>query len=446
MFKESSIMNFFCRERFGMKHKIEKFLDWACENAAMFDSLDGMNADIEKLSVLDDLLADKRVVYLGEEDHWIHEKNEYRILMLRYLFSQGWRYVGEELGWSDGVRIDHYLETGDLSYLDRIATYGYRGDVRDDRGDKPLGILKDSSDNYPVKEFKAEQIRLAKALRNFNENCLTESKRIHFFGFDVNAAAGGGYKDVQELLSPVQNLFELAELQKLLAIVPYETIEQEINRLSHVLDIINAKMIVLKEILGEKRYAQLQQWILTMRDSFDYFRLANPATDYKALNKAMAAREELMYCHVKFMLSQMGPKDKLVLMGHNRHLSKDIGKIKNLGASPPGGKLVPSLGTLINRLLPGQVFSIWMLHDHGKSSQPFTWLSNEYTSKPGSLNAILAEVGSTYLLPTVTSDARACLLKSEMDVVGLYNTTFRTSISKQTDAIFFTREVNPLLS
>ncbi len=40
----------------------------------MFDPLDGMNADIEKLSFLDDLLAYKRVVYLGEEDHWIHEK------------------------------------------------------------------------------------------------------------------------------------------------------------------------------------------------------------------------------------------------------------------------------------------------------------------------------------------------------------------------------------
>jgi erythromycin esterase-like protein len=140
----------------------------------------------------------------------------------------------------------------------------------------------------------------------------------------------------------------------------------------------------------------------------------------------------------------MGQKDKLVLMGHNRHLSKDIGRIKNLG-TPPGGKLVPSLGTFINRLLPDQVLSIWMLYDHGKSSQPFTWLSNEYASKPGSLNAILAKVGSIYLLPTDTMDARADLLKSEIDIAGIYNATFRTAISRQADAIFFVNKVNPLM-
>jgi Erythromycin esterase homolog len=412
----------------------------------MFEPLNGMNADIEKLSFLDDLLAAKRVVYLGEEDHWIHEKNEYRILMLRYLFSRGWRYAGEELGWSDGIRINHYLETGELSYLDRIATYGYRGDVRNDRQDKTSGILKDSSDNYPIKEFRAEQIRFAKTLRDCNENCLTESGKVRYFGFDVNAAAGGGYEDIRELLSPVENAPELAELHKLLTIIPDETMEQEINRLSHILRTVDDKIIILKKLLGEKCYAHLQQCLCTMRDSFDYFRVANPATNYKALNKAMAAREEMMYRNVKFILSQMEPKDKLILMGHNRHLSKDIGSIKNLGASPPGGKLVPSLGTLINRLLPGQVFSIWMLYDHGRSSQPFTWLSNEYTSKPGSLNAILAEIGSTYLLPTVTMDARADLLKSEMDIVGIYNATFCTAISKQADAIFFINKVNPLMS
>jgi hypothetical protein len=106
-----------------------------------------------------------------------------------------------------------------------------------------------------------------------------------------------------------------------------------------------------------------------MRDSFDYCRMANPAANYKALNKAMAAREELMCRHVKFILSQMGQKE----------------------------------------------------------------------------NAILAEVGSIYLLPTDTMDAqRADLLKSEIDIAGIYNATFRTAISRQADAIFFVNKVNPL--
>ena len=182
-----------------------------------------------------------------------------------------------------------------------------------------------------------------------------------------------------------------------------------------------------------------------MRDSFAYFRMANPAATYKALNKAMAAREELMYRHVTFILSQMKPQDKLVLMGHNRHLSKNIEKIKNPGASPPGGKLVPSVGTLLNRLLPNQVFSIWMLYDHGKSSHPFSTLSHEYTSGPESLNALLAKVGSIYLLPTASPDAPA-LLNAELDINGIYNVPFRAAISQQADAVFFINEVHPLMT
>lgn len=87
------------------------FITWAREHAVMVESLDE-SGDVEKLSFLDELLENKRVVYLGEEDHWIHEKTDYRLLLLRYLVSRGWRYVGEELGFSDGLQIDHYTARG----------------------------------------------------------------------------------------------------------------------------------------------------------------------------------------------------------------------------------------------------------------------------------------------------------------------------------------------
>ncbi|HEX3043266.1 MAG TPA: hypothetical protein VHY08_00815, partial [Bacillota bacterium] len=67
--------------------EIEAFISWAREHALRTDSLDAQNAEIEKLSILDPLLARKRIVYLGEEDHWVHEKSDYRLLLLRYLYS-----------------------------------------------------------------------------------------------------------------------------------------------------------------------------------------------------------------------------------------------------------------------------------------------------------------------------------------------------------------------
>lgn len=412
----------------------------------ILDPLDGENFDIERLAFLDPLLVGKRVIFLGEEDHWIHEKNEFRLLLLRFLVSRGWKFIGEELGWSDGLRINQYLETGDQSYLNRIATYGYRGDLRTDREDKPTGILKDTWESYPEEAFASEQLALIRVLFQLNQDLPIGSQRLHYFGFDLDSLAGGGYEDLAQLLSSLPNVSLLQELQKLLARVPGETLKEELDRLSLSLDWIVNHKLSLEKILGEKMYAQLQQWTWTLRDSFAFISLANPATDFQRLNKALAAREEAMFRHVQFILSQMNSEDKLVLLGHNRHLSKAIELIKNPGAAPPGGKLVPSLGTFLNRLLPNQIFSIWMLHDHGQSSQPFQNLSSDYHSQPGSLNAILSEIGEAFILPTITSDPRARLLSREMDIVGLYNALFRTVIAKQADAIFFVRQVSPLRS
>lgn len=421
---------------------IAAFIAWTHEHAAKIEQLDELNIDIEKFSFLDKLLENKRVVYLGEEDHWIHEKSDYRLLMLRYLISRGWRYIGEELGWSDGIRIDRYLENGGESQLDQIATYGYSGALRTDRDDKATGILKGLDENYPVTEFKSEQLRLTRSLRYINKNYLSNSDRMHFFGFDIDAMAGGGYEDIEGLLNPLKDKLAVIKILTLLKRVHGETLEDEINRLVRTLETIKLLEIDLKYLLGKKQYIELQEWIMTLHDSFEFNRIANPATKYKSLNIAMAAREEVMYRHVKFVLSQMKPKDKLVLMGHNRHLSKNIDIIKNVGAAPPGGKRVPSIGTYINRLLPGQVFSIWEMHDHGSSSKLNSMFSNEYISVPGSLNSILAEVGSNYLVPT----AGAALFMKNMDVVGIYNAIYTTVIAKQADAIFFIRKVSPLRS
>ncbi len=423
-----------------VQRDVTAFISWARGHAVTFDPLDGLNADIEKLSFLDGILENKRVVYLGEEDHWIHEKTDYRLVLLRYLVSRGWRYIGEELGLSDGVRIDRYLETGKEAYLERIATYGYKGALRTDRDDKATGILKDFGGNYPVTEFKSEQLRLTRALRDISLKCGKASGRLRFFGFDLDAAAGGGYEDVEELLSPLESEPAVMNIRALIRRVPDETLDNEICRLRKVAGMIEAMEADLGKLLGEKRFGMLRQWVQTLYDSLAYNRITNTATDYKTLNIAMAAREEAMYRHVKAVLARMGPQDKLVLMGHNRHLSKDIGLIGNAGAVPPGGKRVPSVGTSINRLLPGQVFSVWELHDRGSSSQPVAGLRGKYTSVPGSLNAILAEAGSNYILPT----AGAPLLEKTMDIAGLYNAVFRTAIALQADAVFFIREVSPL--
>ena len=62
-------------------------------------------------------------------------------------------------------------------------------------------------------------------------NHVTRSQSLHYFGFDLDSLAGGGYEDLAQLLNYLPNLPLLQELEKLLARVPGETLKEEIDRL-----------------------------------------------------------------------------------------------------------------------------------------------------------------------------------------------------------------------
>ena len=422
--------------------RIKTFLDWACSSAIPL-SLDSPKEAVQRLSALDDALMGKRIVYLGEEDHWVHEKSSYRMLLLRYLLSQGFTVLGEELGWSDGLRTDQYLKTGDTSFLERIATYGYKGDRRKDRDELPQGILKASTDDYPTEAFKAEQLRLVTMLRGLNENRPPE-KRIRFFGFDINAAVGGGYADIQEQLRPFSSAEVVLRLLSKLDIVPRETYDKEILRLREALGLLASGRDNFVALMGKDRVRALEQNIQTVQKSLEYYKIANTAATYKELNPAMALRETLMVSHVEYILQTLGKNERLVLMGHNRHLSKNIFHIQNAGSCPPGGKLVPSLGTSLFQRYPSEIFSIWMLFESGQSSLPVKNLNSVYTYHPKRLNAVLSQVGDTFLLPIYNVDSRAHMLKRPMKITGIYNLPFRAALTEQADAVFFTRTVSKL--
>ncbi|MFZ0679040.1 hypothetical protein [Candidatus Binatus sp.] len=157
---------------------VEDFRAYAAERAIAFKDLEAIEKNARRLSILDPLVAGKRLAYIGESDHFIHEKYAYRLAMLNYLAARGFRNVGEELGATDGIRIARYVETGNESQLERVSIYGYSGATRTDRDDTPTGILRGSfGDAYPTALFAAEQKRFAHGLRKIG---------VRFFGFDID--------------------------------------------------------------------------------------------------------------------------------------------------------------------------------------------------------------------------------------------------------------------
>jgi erythromycin esterase-like protein len=93
------------------RRRVAELRAWADERAIHIEDLDA--ADPDRLAPLDGLVADKRLVFLGEADHFVGELLGFRTLLLRYLIGHGFRWIGEELAVCDGLRIDRYLEPGD---------------------------------------------------------------------------------------------------------------------------------------------------------------------------------------------------------------------------------------------------------------------------------------------------------------------------------------------
>jgi len=426
------------------KKDIRLYQEWLMENAIHMDGYDGMTADVEKLSILDDKLSGRRIAYLVEMNHFIHEKYDFRLYFIRYLVSRGFRVICEELSWSDGHRINEYIQTGDENWLNRVTSYGYKGCVRTNRKDEPTGILKSSAETYPNDEFRAEQIRFAKSLRQINE-ILPQENRLMYFGFDADYTPGGAYEDTETFLEPFRWDERIENLRKCLDRVSGETIDEEINRLNHGLNLIDENDSHFIGFWGENIFHRIHRALETLKCSFEYIRRAHQAESYEALNPAMAIRERLMHDHLNYIVNRAASGEKIILMAGSLHLMKNDTMIQmaDSGAGP-GGKEVPSIGHYVNHsLTPGNVFSAWMLYDRGSDNQPFPGLPRKLKSPPDSLNAVMVAAGNTYVVP-VTDDQGNPFFDRELNVIHMYNLEFKTVVSHQADAILFVKEVTPI--
>jgi erythromycin esterase-like protein len=383
----------------------------------------------DRLAPLDRLLDGKRIALVGENNHWIHEKYPYRLIVARWLHRHGWRILCEELAWTDGWRIDRYLRTGDATELDRVGTFGYQGAKRPDRDDGPTGILAGLDNTHPSEAFRAEGGRFVRALR--------ELEGIRFFGIDVDYEPGAGYELATALIGTTPPPHRLDR-------VAGETLDEEIDRLERALAGVERAADDLRASLGVESARDYRRAVRTLWLSHRYVRAIRDAPTYEALRPAMALRERAMCEHADHALAAI-EGSKAAFFAHNRHLAKDDGQFR--GKTPgagPGGDTEPSLGTYLTRRRQADVFSIWCLEDRGEYI-PTIAGDGRIQSVRGTLNAELARVGDVLILPTGADDP-ASPLHDDCEIVSLHGVRYRTPIAHQADAIFFIREVTPMKS
>lgn len=418
---------------FGVRRRrVDELRAWAAKRAVHIKDLDA--ADPDRLAPLDGLLAGKRLVFLGEADHFVGELLGFRTLLLRYLIGHGFRWIGEELGVCDGLRIDRYLESGDEAWLRRLPSFGCREGTRTDRDDSLASLF--GGQDYPSEAMRWAHAELARRLRHEVDG----PDRLHWFGMDADNAPGGAYEDVVELLASKGPAADTVAQE--LARVPGESLTQEVERLGAVLTRVDGLREALTEEIGGDTAAQVHRSLLALREGLIFVRDSREATDWAQLGAPMARRESTMVTQARSVIAGLRADQNVVLLGHAAHLSKDWPSARrlNTGAGPPPA----SLGTQLTRDHPGQVLSVWLLHGSGRDSQPLTSLPREYALAKGSLNEALAQVGECFLLPLGPPETLPELLCGAQDVRWIYGAGCRTRITAQADAVFFVRESTPL--
>lgn len=419
------------------------FVGWVRDNAIELDTLDWRKVDLSRLSVLDKLLENKRIVFLGEPDHYVREKYDFQLIFIRYLYEKGWRHIGMEIGRADGRRIDRYLETGDITWLDRVASYGYRGDERAKRKDIPKGMIPKKSDHGFVKSIHDGQYWFQKQLRSLNEKLPPGKPRLRWFGFDADLRPGGAYVDAEQLLKPHESEPLAREILKRLARPEKEPRPNEIKRLKSLLTLLEHEEAGVRRLLGKADAVELRRTLRCLTDGLAFIEAARKGPMSDEWLPAMCQREETMFRQMDDVLKDLPPDEKIILLGGFMHLSKNSDALQ-FGAKddPFASSMWPSIGNYLDKKLPGKVYSIWMLYDHGRHGVPMRADPiKQVRSDPTTVEHLFAKAGARFFLPFHTGDRR----ESYLDRVRNFRPNGGSGsglLRTHADAIFFVAEVN----
>ena len=382
--------------------------------------VDSVTGDITEDLPLDlqQRLLDADVIFLGETNHFVHEKVPFRVGWLKWLSRYRPLVVAEELGWADGRRVAGYLFDDDDGALRRAGTFGGKDYERLDRDDLPKGIFGQAP--YPHALMRAEHTRLYLAMRGLP--AVSE-----FYGFDIDNPGGAGYVDILRYRNHLPAEF-VSRLEK----IEGESIDDEVARLEPLLSMLSHAPPILDE-------AQLD--LLSMIESLRYTKMVQHAMDYQAVGPAMAYREETMKRRIDAVLDRMPVGAALVMMGHAYHLAKNDTNIPRDGVGT-GDDEYSSLGHYLSNERNLRVASIWMVYGRGEDSQPLPDLTRQARYAPSTLNTrLLRQLPE----PTVLTVQHAAKTDGWTSVGHLYGTVAEVNLVAEADAITFFPEVTPLM-
>ena len=380
-------------------------------------SLDALGQDI----------AGRRVVMLGEPDHYVHEKYAYQLLFVRWLFERGFRHIGFEMGRARGKRFDRYIATGDEKWLRSSANSKATPPVQAN------GMLSVDVDAGWFVNDQKERESFIRTLRGMSESRNPETPPLHVFGFDVDFFLADAVEDASLLLDGHRTPAADAVRSVL------ERAPGDLESVVRTRGLVSENAAVLRGELGDPLFGEL---VSTLRETeetarFTAVAMENPTLDQ--LLESYARREQTMFWQVDEQLTRVPASEGIVLIGHNMHLSKEAASIRFGGRDEK--PMWPSIGSYVSQKLGAKAYAVWMLyaggtHGHHKCRE----LACAIDPPPGTVEKRLDALGERFLLPLREDDPATRFMFDEASFIQ--NGELGSGrIGRQADLVMFVRRV-----
>ncbi|MBX3216001.1 MAG: erythromycin esterase family protein [Labilithrix sp.] len=320
---------------------------------------------------LDRAAETHRVLAFGEGDHYVAEKYAYRLALLRPLVERHrLRHVAIEMGGSDAARIDRYLETGDEQWLRRVVLYGYSGETDDER--RELAPVT-RGERRPCDDAWARAER--QFFRDLRALGASTGDRIHLFGFDYDAAPGGGYADARRAMEACTDDGVTRDVRAALTPPRNTNIDAEVRRLEMLVARIDGSREVLDGACGASAVSMardaLDQLAFSYRTMFEWRASAADTSPGGAarMTRMFAARENGMAARFTRWIASVPADSRVALLGHNLHVARDSERLR-YGLAPHDQPMWTSLGTSIERDRAKSIWVSWLLYGRGTRYAP----------------------------------------------------------------------------
>jgi erythromycin esterase len=345
-------------------------VSWIKQQAVVLDTAEPGHgfADLQPLK---EIIADARVVGLGEASHGTREIFQMKHRLLEFLVTEmGFTVFAMESFWSDGLAVNDYV------------LYG--------KGD----LTRLMAGMYVVWDTQ-EVLALIEWMRTYNANP-AHRKKVKFYGADIqDSRVGAEYvtryleKVDPDFIKQVGQVLSILRDRRVFGII-FRYSQQECtalnNQMNEFLLQFDRRKAAYVQKSSEREWREARHLVRYLQQFVSYA-VAGIASDYDPLD----LRDRAMAENIRWILDNEPPGTRIVYWAHNYHIT---------AAQYPTYSSVP-MGMYLKQVLGGDYISIgfefnrgtFQSRDSTPSQTPGFMRSFTLDSIPGSFAAALARTG-----------------------------------------------------